>query len=134
LKSDLLSEQDSLSKTSRDVSSIKSKSEGNRIQLKFNEEIQSGVQKFYKQLATTNTASVSLALNIMNTFKDRNKLIRITDMSAGAGMPSDSTNLVTSQIMKRMRKRYARRKTELSYQLRRKPKLDIRRIPDQTSE
>jgi hypothetical protein len=82
LKSDLLSEQDSLSKTSRDVSSIKSKSEGNRIQLKFNEEIQSGVQKFYKQLATTNTASVSLALNIMNKFKDRNKLIGITDMSA----------------------------------------------------
>ena len=48
LKSDLLSEQDSLSKTFRDESSIKSKSEGNRIQFKFNEEIQSRVQTIYK--------------------------------------------------------------------------------------
>jgi len=46
LKSDLFSEQDSVSKKFRDESSIKFKSEGNRIQFKFNEEFQSGVQHF----------------------------------------------------------------------------------------
>jgi hypothetical protein len=45
LKSDLLSEQDSLSKNFRDESSIKFKSGGNRIQFKFNEGIQCGVQQ-----------------------------------------------------------------------------------------
>ena len=83
LKSDLLSEQDSLSKQFRDEYSIKFKSEGNRIQLKFNEGIQSGVQQIYKQLATPNTTSVSLALNIISKHKDRNKLIRIADAFAG---------------------------------------------------
>jgi len=39
-----LSEQKSLSKNFRDESSIKSKSEGNRNQFKFNEEIQKDVQ------------------------------------------------------------------------------------------
>ena len=84
LKSDLLSEQDSLSKKFRDESSIKFKSGGNRIQFKFNEGIQSGVQEIYKQLATPNTTSASLALNIISKHKDRNKLIRIADTSAGA--------------------------------------------------
>ena len=83
LKSDLLSEQDSLSKKFRDESSIKFKSRGNRIQFKFSEEIQSGVQQIYKQLATPNTTSASLALNIISKHKDRNKLIRIADTSAG---------------------------------------------------
>jgi hypothetical protein len=73
-------------------------------------------------------------LSIINKLKDRNKLIRIADTSAGAGIPSDSTDLVASQIMKRMTKGYAKRKAELSYQLRRKPKLDIHRIPDQPPE
>ena len=36
----------------------------------------------YKQLATPNTTSASLALNIISKHKDRNKLIRIADMSA----------------------------------------------------
>jgi hypothetical protein len=84
LKSDLLSEQDSLSKKFRDESSIKFKSGGNRIQFKFNEGIQSGVQEIYKQLATPNTTSASLALNIISKHKDRNKLIRMADTSAGA--------------------------------------------------
>ena len=68
LKSDLLSEQDSLSKKFRDESSIKFISQRNRIQFKFNEEIQSGVQKIYKQLpvVNTNTASASLAFNIIS--------------------------------------------------------------------
>jgi hypothetical protein len=74
LKSDLLSEQDSLSKKFRDESSIKFKSGGNRIQFKYNEGIQSGVQQIYKQLATPNTTSASLALNIISKHKDRNKL------------------------------------------------------------
>jgi len=133
-KSDPLSEQDSLSKKFRDESSIKFRSEGNRIQFKFNEEIQSGAQKICKQLATTNTASSSLALNKISKLKDRNNLTRIADTSAGAGIPSESTNLVTSQIMKRITKRNAWRKAELSNQLRRKPKLDLRRIPDQPAE
>ena len=123
LKSDLLSEQDSLSKKCRDESNIKFKSGGNRIQFKFNEGIQSGVQQIYKQLATPNTTSASLALNIISKHKDRNKLIRIADTSAWSGLPSECTNLVISQKMKRMTKRYAKRKTELSNQLRRKPNL-----------
>jgi hypothetical protein len=36
--------------------------------------------------------------------------------------------------MKRMTKRYAKRKTELSNQLRRKPKLGLRLTPDQPPE
>ena len=83
MKSDLLSEQDSLSKKFRDESSIKFKSEGNRIQFKFNEGIQSGVQQIYKQLATSNTTSASLALNIISKHRDLNKLIRIADTSSG---------------------------------------------------
>ena len=83
LKSDLLSEQDSLSKKFRDESDIKFKSGGNRIQFKYKEGIQSGVQQIYKQLATPNTTSASLALNIINKHKHRNKLIRIADTSAG---------------------------------------------------
>ena len=134
LKSDLLSEQDSLSKKFRDVSNIKFKSGGNRIQLKFNEGIQSGVQQIYKQLDTPNTTSASLALNIISKHKDRNKLIRFADTSAGSGLPSECTNLVISQKMKRMTKRYAKRKTELSNQLRRKPKLGLRLTPDQLPE
>ena len=134
LKSDLLSEQDSLSKKFRDESSIKFKSGGNRIQFKFNEGIQSGVQQISKQLATPNTTSASLALNIISKHKDRNKLIRFADTSAGSGLPSECTNLVISQKMKRMTKRYAKRKTELSNQLRRKPKLGLRLTPDQPPE
>jgi hypothetical protein len=83
LKSDLLSEQDSFSKKFRDESSMKFKSGGNCIQFKFNEGIQSGFQQIYKQLATPNTTSASLALNIISKHKDRNKLIRIVDTSAG---------------------------------------------------
>lgn len=47
LKSDLISEQDSRSKKYREDSNIKFKSEGNRIQHRFNEEVLECLQKLY---------------------------------------------------------------------------------------
>ena len=82
----------------------------------------------------TNTVSANLALNIINKLKVRNKLIRIADASAGAGIPSESTNLVTSQIMTKTIKGYVKQNTELSNQLWRKLKLGLRRTPDKPPE
>jgi hypothetical protein len=134
LKSDLLSEQDSLSKKFRDESSIKFKSGGNRIQFKFNEGIQSGVQQIYKQLATPNTTSASLALNIISKHKDRNKLIRIADTFAGGWATVrvyESSDIAENEEDD---KKIRQAKTELSNQLRRKPKLGLRLTPDQPPE
>ena len=47
-KSDILSEQDTLTKKFREESNIKFKSEGNRIQFRFNEEILDGLHKLHK--------------------------------------------------------------------------------------
>ncbi|CAG2223586.1 unnamed protein product [Mytilus edulis] len=52
LKSDILSEQDNLSKKYRDEANIKFKSEGNRIQFRFNENIMDGLNKIHKDLVS----------------------------------------------------------------------------------
>ncbi|CAG2254468.1 unnamed protein product [Mytilus edulis] len=52
LKSDILSEQDNLSKKFRDEANIKFKSEGNRIQFRFNENILDGLNKIHKDLVS----------------------------------------------------------------------------------
>ena len=80
-KSDLFSQQDSLSKKYREVN-LKFKNEGNRIQFRFNEEILEGLQKLYKHLAITDKSIAATAAELIGKIKDRNKLIRIADSSA----------------------------------------------------
>ena len=83
LKSDLISEQDSRSKKHSEDSNIKFKSEGNRIQYRFNEEVLEGLEKLYKQFLDTDRSSASIAAGLISKLKDRNKLIRIDDSSVG---------------------------------------------------
>lgn len=81
LKSDLLTEQESTSKKLRDDSNIKFKSEGNKIQFRFNEEISTGLLKISK--CSSQSAAASIIDELTAKIKDRNKLIRIADSSAG---------------------------------------------------
>lgn len=83
LKSDLLSEQDNLSKKFRDEASIKLRSEGNRIQFRFNEDILEGLHKLHRQLQINSSSLAPLAGDLVGKLKERNKLIRIADNSAG---------------------------------------------------
>lgn len=83
LKSDLISEQDSRSTKYREDSNIKFKSEGNRIQHSFNEEVLECLQKLYKQFLDTGRPSATIATGLISKLKDRNKLIRIADSSVG---------------------------------------------------
>jgi len=81
LKSDLISEQDSRSKKYRQ--DIKFKSEGNRIQYRFNDEVLEGLNKLYKQILDADRSSATIAAGLISKLKDRNKLIRIADSSTG---------------------------------------------------
>jgi len=81
-KSDLFSQQDSLSKKYREEVNLKFKNEGNRIQFRFNEEILEGLHKLYKHLAITDKSIAATAAELIGKIKDRNKLIRIADSSA----------------------------------------------------
>jgi len=69
-------------------------------------------------------------LNIINKLIDRNNLIRFADTSAGAGIPSESTNLVTSQIMTRTIKCQAEYRALKSIM----EKTKVRRTPDKPPE
>ena len=75
LKSDLISEQDSRSKKYREDSNIKVKSEGNRIQHRFNEEVLECLQKLYKQFLDIDRPSAAIATGLISKLKDRQKLI-----------------------------------------------------------
>ena len=83
LKSDLIAEQNTLSKKYKEEASLKFKSEGNRIQYRFNEEILEGFLRLHKHLAssplTSDNSSASLAADLVTKLKERNKLIRIAD-------------------------------------------------------
>ena len=81
-KSDILSEQDTLTKRFREESNIKFKSEGNRIQFRFNEEILDGLHKLHKLIPSTDK-SAYVAIDLITKLRERNKLIRIADNSAG---------------------------------------------------
>jgi hypothetical protein len=74
-KSDILSEQDTLTKKFREESNIKFKSEVNRIQFRFNEEILDGLHKLHKLIPSTDK-SAYVAIDLITKLRERNKLIR----------------------------------------------------------
>ena len=83
LKSDILSEQESFSKKYREDITLKFKSESNRIQFRFNEDILEGLQKLHKQLLVSSPSSATFAVELITKLKERNKHIRIAETSAG---------------------------------------------------
>ena len=83
LKSELVQEQDSISKKLKEEVSIKFKHEGNKIQHKLNEEIIAELQKLYKLVPHSATEVSHLVLSLVEKLKGRNKLIRIADTSTG---------------------------------------------------
>ncbi len=82
LKSDILSEQDVLTKKFREESSIKFRSEGNRIQYRFKDDIYDGLHKVCVQLLADKSPMVSVARDLLAKLKERNKHIRIADNSS----------------------------------------------------
>ena len=78
LKADILSEQKSFTKKFREDAGIKIKSEGNRIQFRFNEDMQEGLQKLERQVQHYPPSSA-----IVGKLKDHSKHIWIADNSAG---------------------------------------------------
>jgi hypothetical protein len=82
LKSDIISEQENLSLKVKEQVNLKFKSEGNKIQFRFNEEIAADLAKLQKHC--TSSVNNSLVTDICDKLKSRNKLIRIADTSAGA--------------------------------------------------
>ena len=83
LKSDLVSEQDNLSRKLKEEVDIKFKKEGNKIQFRFNEEILNGLLKLQKNISPFESKTNSLISELISKVKARNKLIRIADTSVG---------------------------------------------------
>ena len=83
LKSELVQEQDSLTKKLKGDVSLKFKREGNKIQHKFNEEIVSELNKLLKFVPLSESHVIQLISNLVENVKGRNKLIRIADTSTG---------------------------------------------------
>jgi hypothetical protein len=81
LKSDIISEQENLSLKVKEQVNLKFKSEGYKIQFRFNEEIAADLAKLQKHC--TSSVNNSLVTDICDKLKSRNKLIRIADTSAG---------------------------------------------------
>ena len=80
LKADILSEQNSFTKKFREDVGIKFKSEGNRIQFRFNEDIQEGLQNLQRQVQNSPPSSAIVG-ELISKLKDRNKFLRIDDNS-----------------------------------------------------
>lgn len=83
LKSELVQEQNNISKKLKEDVSIKYKHEGNKIQHNFNEEIIAEFQKLHKFVPHSETQVTHLIFNLIEKVRDRNKLIRIADTSPG---------------------------------------------------
>ena len=83
LKSELVQEQDSLTKKLKGDVSLKFKHEGNKIQHKFNEQIVSELNKLLKFAPLSESHVIQLISNLVEKVKGRNKLIRIADASTG---------------------------------------------------
>lgn len=83
LKSELVQEQDNISKKLKEDVSIKFKHEGNKIQHQFNEEIITELHKLHKFVPHSENQVTHVILNLIEKVKGRNKLIRIADTSAG---------------------------------------------------
>ncbi|VDI07598.1 Hypothetical predicted protein [Mytilus galloprovincialis] len=91
LKSDILSEQENLSKKYRDEANIKFKSEGNRIQFRFNESILDGLNKIHKDLKEINSSG-------------------LLTTPLGDGLLLKNTSVMISPTMMKTRKRFVRQK------------------------
>jgi len=91
IQSDIILEHNSLSQKIRDEANIKFKSEGNRIQFNFNEEILNGVQKLYKHLLTSDSSTAKVAADLIGKLKDRISLSELLIRLLWAGRPSAST-------------------------------------------
>ncbi|VDI17417.1 Hypothetical predicted protein [Mytilus galloprovincialis] len=83
LKSDLVREQDVISKKLKEEVSLKFKHEGNKIQYKFNEETITELNKVYSFVPRSETKVSRIIIDLIDKVKGRNKLIRIADTSAG---------------------------------------------------
>ncbi|CAC5371828.1 unnamed protein product [Mytilus coruscus] len=83
LKSDLVREQDVISKKLKEEVSLKFKHEGNKIQYKFNEENITELNKVYSFVPRSETKVSRIIIDLIDKVKGRNKLIRIADTSAG---------------------------------------------------
>ncbi len=81
LKTDIISEQESISLKVKEDVNLKFKSEGNKIQYRFNEDILANLGKLRKHCPSATAASTFT--EISDKLKARNKLIRIADTSAG---------------------------------------------------
>ncbi|VDI24017.1 Hypothetical predicted protein [Mytilus galloprovincialis] len=83
LKSDLVREQDVISKKLKEEVSLKFKHEGNKIQYKFNEETITELNKVYSFVPRSETKVSRIIIDLIDKVKGRNKLIHIADTSAG---------------------------------------------------
>ena len=83
LKSELVQEQDYLTKKLKGDVFLKYKHEGNKIQHKFNEEIVSELINLLKFVPLSESHVIQLISNLVEKVKGRNKLLRIADTSTG---------------------------------------------------
>jgi hypothetical protein len=98
LKSDIISEQENLSLKVKEQVNLKFKSEGNKIQFRFNEEIAADLAKLQKHC--TSSVNNSLVTDICDKLKSRNKLTP----QLGVGPPFANTSkmkLRKSQMTKK---------------------------------
>ena len=68
-------------KVRKDISSSSLKSEGNKIQFEFNEDILADIEKLSKRVSKKDSKSSEIVSDLVDKIKKRNKLIRIADSS-----------------------------------------------------
>ena len=113
LKSELIQEQDSLTKKIKSGVSIKFKSEGNKIQHTFNEEVLEMLQKLYKQLPVDLTQQLRSVLDITDKIKGRNKLIVLLTLLPLTGAQYASMNPAPLRTTATTKRKYDKRKVGL---------------------
>ena len=106
LKSDIISVQENLSLKVKEQVNLKFKSEGNKIQFRFNEEIAADLAKLQKHC--TSSVNNSLVTDICDKLKSRNKLTP----QLGVGPPFANTSKMKLRTTQMTKKEFARLKTE----------------------